>query len=105
MERLDHRDVDVDVDVVGRLVAESVGFTPGDVALAAQRAAAVAFNRIRTSENPHWVTNDDLFTALRRTTASVSAAALLALVQHSGLDHLDEFVQGASGRADHDRSA
>jgi len=68
-ERLDHRDIDV-----VRLAAESVGFTPGDVALAAQRAAAAAFNRIRASEDPQWVTNDDLFNALQRTAASVSSA-------------------------------
>jgi len=68
-ERLDHRDVDV-----GQLAAESVGFTPGDIALAAQRAAAAAFNRVRASEDPQWVTNDDLFTALQRTAASVSSA-------------------------------
>ncbi len=68
VERLDHRDADV-----GQLAAESVGFTPGDVALAAQRAAAAAFSRIRASEDPQWVTNDDLFSALRRTAASVSS--------------------------------
>ena len=67
--RLDHRDVDV-----GQLAAESVGYTPGDVALAAQSAAAATFNRIRASEDPQWVTNDDLFSALQRTAASVSGA-------------------------------
>jgi len=69
--RLDHRDEDVAVD---RLAAESAGFTPGDVALAAQRAAAAAFNRIRKNEVPRWVTNDDLLGALQRTAASVSSA-------------------------------
>jgi len=68
VERLDHRDVDVD-----RLAAESVGFTPGDVALAAQRAAAAAFKRTRAGEGPRWVTNDDLCIAPERTAASVSS--------------------------------
>jgi len=71
VERLDHRDVKVDID---QLAAQSVGFTPGDVALAAQRAAAAAFNRIRGSEDPQWVTNEDLFSAVQRTAASVSSA-------------------------------
>jgi len=68
VERLDHRDVDV-----VKLASDSVGFTPGDVALAAQRAAAAAFTRIRAGEDPQWVTNDDLFSALERTAASVSS--------------------------------
>ena len=69
VDRLDHRDVEV-----GQLAAESVGFTPSDVALAAQRAAAVAFNRVRASVDPQWVTNEDLLSAMQRTAASVSSA-------------------------------
>lgn len=68
VDRLDHRDVDIDA-----LVGESIGFTPGDVALAAQRAAAAAFDRVRAGEDSPWVTNDDLESALHRTAASVSA--------------------------------
>ncbi|MCX6525620.1 MAG: bifunctional GNAT family N-acetyltransferase/ATP-binding protein [Actinobacteria bacterium] len=67
IDRLDHREIDI-----VRLASESAGFTPGDVALTAQRAAATAFDRIRAAQDPPWVSNEDLFSALQRTAASVS---------------------------------
>jgi transitional endoplasmic reticulum ATPase len=69
LARMDARDVDVD-----RLVDASAGFTPGDVTLAAQRAAADAFARARAGDEPAHVTDDDLVVALGRTAASVTAA-------------------------------
>lgn len=61
---------DVDFD---ELVARSDGFTPGDVGLAAQRAAGVAFDRARRGERSH-VTQADLLAAIDRTRPSVSSA-------------------------------
>lgn len=60
----------VDLD---ELVARSEGFTPGDIGLAAQRAAGEAFDRARTGHGPAWVTQDDLVHAVERTRPSVSA--------------------------------
>ena len=60
-----------DVDVAA-LVAASEGFTPGDVALAAQRAAADAFDRVRGGGSPTVVTDEDLGRAVGRTRPSVT---------------------------------
>ena len=67
IDRLDSRDIDVDA-----LVDTSVGFTPGDIALAAQRAASMAFDRARGGLEPRWVEHPDARAAVRRTAASVS---------------------------------
>lgn len=64
---LESRSVDVEA-----LVDASQGFTPADIALAAQRAASQAFDRVRAGSDPHWVEQGDLENALRRTPASVS---------------------------------
>lgn len=60
----------VDLD---ELVARSEGFTPGDIALAAQRAAGEAFGRAR-SGSAACVTQADLVAATARTRPSVSPA-------------------------------
>ena len=65
---LDQRQVDVE------LLAELTdGYTPGDVELAAQRAAAAAFDRVREGSEPSHITADDLAFAVARTPASVTA--------------------------------
>jgi len=66
--------LDLDDDVVASELAErSRGFTPGDVDLAAQRAAAVVFARSRSGEGSERVGMDDLLEALTRTRPSISA--------------------------------
>ncbi|MFN8021257.1 MAG: bifunctional GNAT family N-acetyltransferase/ATP-binding protein [Acidimicrobiales bacterium] len=59
------------VDVPG-LVARSDGYTPGDVALAAQRASGDAFDRARRGDEWASVTQDDLDRAVARTRPSVT---------------------------------
>ncbi len=60
---------DVDpADIAGR----TKGFTPGDVDLAAQRAAAAAFDRARSNGGNGVVTPADLLGALERTQPSIS---------------------------------
>jgi hypothetical protein len=49
------------------------GCTPGDVDLAAQRAAAAAFDRIREGKKPLHTTSEDLEAAVARTRPSVTA--------------------------------
>ena len=66
-----------DVDPA-RLAAESHGFTPGDVDLAAQRAAAAAFSRSCADGSTALVTVEDLLTATRRTRASITPTMLEA---------------------------
>ena len=65
---LDQRCVDVEV-----LATMTDGYTPGDVELAAQRAAAAAFDRVREGSEPSHVTANDLTAAVERTPASVTA--------------------------------
>ncbi len=60
------------------LAASCRGFTPGDVDLAAQRAAAEAFARARTSGQDTMVTNDDLVMSVQRTRASITPEMLEA---------------------------
>lgn len=64
-------DLDGDVDPV-ELAQRSSGFTPGDIDLAAQRAAAVVFGRSRSGEGSERVSRADLEAALKRTRASIS---------------------------------
>lgn len=64
-------DVDGTVDVAA-LAARSTGFTPGDIDLAAQRAAAVVFGRARAGEGSAQVGQADLEAALKRTRPSIS---------------------------------
>lgn len=56
---------------VAVLAERTDGFTPGDIELAAQRAAAAAFDRIRAGLEPAFVTSDDLAAAVERTIPSV----------------------------------
>ncbi len=68
LSRLDQRGVDID-----NLARNTEGYTPGDVELAAQRAAAAAFDRIREGAGPSYVSADDLDRAIGRTRASVTS--------------------------------
>jgi transitional endoplasmic reticulum ATPase len=54
------------------------GFTPGDVDLAAQRAAAQAFERARSGGGEAMVTIEDLNSAVNRTPASITPEMLEA---------------------------
>ena len=65
---LDQRSVDADV-----LASMTDGYTPGDVELAAQRAAAAAFDRVRAGSEPSHITASDMTAAVERTPASVTA--------------------------------
>ncbi len=64
---LDQRCVDAHV-----LARSTDGYTPGDVELAAQRAAAAAFDRVREGSEPSHITANDLTVAIERTPASVT---------------------------------
>ena len=68
LSRLDQRGVDIE-----KLARETEGYTPGDVELAAQRAATAAFDRIREGIEPSYISSDDLDAAIARTSASVSS--------------------------------
>mgnify|MGYP000577770519 CR=1 FL=1 len=54
LARLDHQGVDVE-----ELALKTQGYTPGDVELASQRAAAAAFDRIREGLEPAFVASAD----------------------------------------------
>jgi ATP-dependent 26S proteasome regulatory subunit len=68
LSSLDHRGVDIE-----KLAVNTEGYTPGDVELAAQRAAAAAFDRIREGAEPSFISADDLDVAVARTRASVTS--------------------------------
>lgn len=61
-----------------KLASQCHGFTPGDVDLASQRAAAEAFARARATGKAAVVTIDDLDTATGRTKASITPEMLSA---------------------------
>ena len=61
-----------------KLASQCHGFTPGDVDLASQRAAAEAFARARATGKAAVVTIDDLSTATNRTKASITPEMLNA---------------------------
>jgi transitional endoplasmic reticulum ATPase len=61
---------DLDID---DLVRRTEGFTPGDINLAAQRAAGSAFDRARSGDRDAVVTHSDLVAAITRTRPSVSS--------------------------------
>jgi N-acetylglutamate synthase-like GNAT family acetyltransferase len=71
-QALDMLDVVEGIDPAS-LAEQSAGFTPGDVDLATQRAAAAAFARARTGEGEERVGLADLRSALARTRPSISA--------------------------------
>ncbi len=60
------------------LAGRCVGFTPGDVDLAAQRAAAEAFARGRDEEESAMVTLEDVLAAVERTRPSITPDMLEA---------------------------
>jgi len=62
-------DVHLDAD---SLAKRCIGFTPGDVDLAAQRAAATAFARARDHKVDAIVTADDVHSAIDRTKPSIT---------------------------------
>ena len=68
LEPLDQRGIDIE-----KIAKLTEGYTPGDVELAAQRAAASAFDRIREGKTPAHITEEDLEAAIARTRASVTA--------------------------------
>ena len=68
LEPLDQRDINIE-----KIAKMTEGYTPGDIELAAQRAAATAFDRIRESKTPAHITTEDLEAAIARTRASVTA--------------------------------
>jgi ATP-dependent 26S proteasome regulatory subunit len=68
LEQLDQRDIDIE-----KIAKKTEGYTPGDIELAAQRAAASAFDRIREGRAPAHITTEDLEAAIARTRASVTA--------------------------------
>ena len=61
-----------------KLASKCHGFTPGDVDLASQRAAAEAFARAKATGKAAVVTIDDLNTATSRTKASITPEMLSA---------------------------
>lgn len=67
LARLDHQGVDIE-----ELALKTEGFTPGDVELASQRAAAATFDRIREGLEPAFVASADLDAAVARTRPSVT---------------------------------
>lgn len=67
LAHLDQRGADIE-----KLATKTDGYTPGDIELAAQRAAAVAFDRIREGLEPAYISPEDLDVAVARTRASVS---------------------------------
>lgn len=67
LAKLDQRGADIDA-----LAKKTEGFTPGDIELASQRAAAAAFDRIREGNEPSYISPEDLDAAVARTSASVS---------------------------------
>jgi SpoVK/Ycf46/Vps4 family AAA+-type ATPase len=67
LAHLDQRGADIE-----KLATKTNGYTPGDIELAAQRAAAVAFDRIREGAEPAYISSEDLEAAVARTKASVS---------------------------------
>ena len=68
LEPLDQRGIDIE-----KIANLTEGYTPGDIELAAQRAAAAAFDRIREGKTPAHITTEDLELAIARTRASVTA--------------------------------
>jgi SpoVK/Ycf46/Vps4 family AAA+-type ATPase len=80
---LDQRGADIE-----KLAVNTDGYTPGDVELAAQRAAAAAFDRIREGIEPSYISADDLDAAIARTRPSVTSE----ICQRFG-DEADRFAR------------
>ncbi|GDX28911.1 hypothetical protein LBMAG13_13410 [Actinomycetes bacterium] len=67
LSRLDSQDIDID-----ELVKATDGFTPGDIELASQRAASIAFDRARNGFEPSHITRQDLTKSIAGTNASIT---------------------------------
>lgn len=58
---------------VNDLVKATEGFTPGDIELASQRAASIAFDRARNGVEPSHITSYDFVQSITRTNASITS--------------------------------
>jgi len=58
---------------VNDLVKATEGFTPGDIELASQRAASIAFDRARNGVEPSHITSYDFMQSISRTNASITS--------------------------------
>ena len=67
LSRVNQQGVDIE-----KVAKATEGYTPGDVELAAQRAATAAFDRIREGIEPSYVSSGDIDAAIARTRASVT---------------------------------
>ena len=68
LKRLDTQEIKT-----AELVSATEGFTPGDIELASQRAASIAFDRARKGEQPSQITPQDLMQSISRTSASITS--------------------------------
>jgi SpoVK/Ycf46/Vps4 family AAA+-type ATPase len=68
LKRLDTQEIKI-----AELVSATEGFTPGDIDLASQRAASIAFDRARKGEQPSQITAQDLMQSISRTNASITS--------------------------------
>jgi AAA+ superfamily predicted ATPase/GNAT superfamily N-acetyltransferase len=83
LAKVDQQGVDIE-----SIAARTEGFTPGDIELASQRAAAAAFDRIREGLEPSYVSPEDLDVAIARTTASVSVE-----IQQRFMEEVEKFAR------------
>lgn len=58
---------------INDLVKATEGFTPGDIELASQRAASIAFDRARNGVEPSHITSYDFVQSITRTNASITS--------------------------------
>lgn len=58
---------------INDLVRATEGFTPGDIELASQRAASIAFDRARNGVEPSHITSYDFVQSITRTNASITS--------------------------------
>ncbi|NCU82095.1 MAG: ATP-binding protein [Acidimicrobiia bacterium] len=68
LARLDTQDVKIK-----DLVKATEGFTPGDIELASQRAASIAFDRARKGVDPSHITSYDFVQSISKTNASITS--------------------------------
>jgi AAA+ superfamily predicted ATPase len=68
LTRLDTREIKIN-----DLVKATEGFTPGDIELASQRAASIAFDRARKGIEPSHITSYDFVQSISRTNASITS--------------------------------
>jgi SpoVK/Ycf46/Vps4 family AAA+-type ATPase len=68
LTRLDTQEVKIN-----DLVKATEGFTPGDIELASQRAASIAFDRARKGIEPSHITSYDFVQSISKTNASITS--------------------------------